>query len=70
MVTNNFTKTILHRKKIYLSKGGDNGIYADGIALGCKPGDTLVLKASNNPYTLFFYRKYLWNRKLPGHYHQ
>jgi len=40
-------------KKIYLSKGGDNGIYIDGIELGCKPGDTLVLKASNNPYTYF-----------------
>jgi len=40
-------------KKIYLTKGGDNGVYFDGNSFGCKPGDTLVLQASNNPYTYF-----------------
>ncbi len=40
-------------KKIYVTKGGDSGIYVDGNSFGCKPGDTLVLKASNNPYTYF-----------------
>jgi hypothetical protein len=37
--------------KIYAVKGGDNGIYIDGVAI--KPGDTIVLKASNNPYSYF-----------------
>ncbi|HEX5154994.1 MAG TPA: right-handed parallel beta-helix repeat-containing protein [Parafilimonas sp.] len=46
-------KPICPGKKIYLTKGGDNGIYIDGVSLGCKPGDTLVLKASNNPYAYF-----------------
>ncbi|MEP6467547.1 MAG: right-handed parallel beta-helix repeat-containing protein [Parafilimonas sp.] len=40
-------------KKIYLNKGGDNGIYIDGNSLSYNPGDTLVLKAANNPYTYF-----------------
>ena len=40
-------------KRIYLNKGGDNGIYIDGSSLSYNAGDTLVLKASNNPYTYF-----------------
>jgi hypothetical protein len=46
-------KTVCKGKKIYLNKGGDNGIYVDGNSFGCRPGDTLVLKASNNPYSYF-----------------
>jgi hypothetical protein len=37
--------------KIYVTKGGDNGIYIDGSSV--KPGDTIVLKASGNPYSYF-----------------
>lgn len=37
--------------KIVVTKGGDNGIYIDGSSI--KPGDTIVLKAANNPYTYF-----------------
>jgi hypothetical protein len=40
-------------KKIYIRKGNDNGVYLDGNSFFYKPGDTLVLKASNNPYSYF-----------------
>jgi hypothetical protein len=46
-------KSTCKGKKVYLIKGGDNGIYIDGSSFGCKPGDTLVLKASDNPFTYF-----------------
>ncbi|MFT4153086.1 right-handed parallel beta-helix repeat-containing protein [Parafilimonas sp.] len=40
-------------KKIYIKKGDDNGIYLDGKSFSYTPGDTLVLKASGNPYSYF-----------------
>ena len=40
-------------KKIYIRKGNDNGVYLDGNSFFYKPGDTLVLRASNNPYSYF-----------------
>lgn len=40
-------------KRIYIQKGGDNGVYIDGAGFACQPGDTLVVKASYNPYTYF-----------------
>lgn len=47
-------------KRIYLTKGGDNGIYLDGHYFNYSAGDTLVLKASQNPYsyvTFHFFNK-------------
>jgi len=39
-------------KRIYLNKGsGDNGIYLNGNSFSYGPGDTLVLRASQNPYS-------------------
>ncbi len=40
-------------KRIYLAKGSDNGIYINGNSYHYHPGDTLVLKACNNPYSYF-----------------
>lgn len=37
--------------KIYPNKGGDNGIYIDGKNV--RPGDTIAIRASNNPYSYF-----------------
>lgn len=44
-------KTSCNGKRIYLTKGGDNGIYIKGSSFAYNPGDTLVLKASQNPYS-------------------
>ncbi|RFM29516.1 right-handed parallel beta-helix repeat-containing protein [Deminuibacter soli] len=38
-------------KRITIIKGGDNGKYVTQQFLGCRPGDTLVIPAANNPYT-------------------
>src|SRR5689334_22847662 len=38
-------------KKIYLTKGSDNGIYMNGKTFSYSPGDTFVLRASQNPYS-------------------
>ena len=40
-------------RKIYVSKGGDNGIYINGSNYAYAPGDTLVLTAGQNPYSYF-----------------
>jgi len=40
-------------RKIYLNKGGDNGIYINGATYSYAPGDTLVLRASQNPFSYF-----------------
>jgi len=40
-------------KKIYPAKGSDNGIYLNGNTFAYAAGDTLVLKASQNPFTYF-----------------
>ncbi len=40
-------------KKIYIVKGGDNGKYISGGSFAYSPGDTLVLTASQNPYSYF-----------------
>jgi hypothetical protein len=40
-------------RKIYVNKGGDNGIYINGSNYSYAPGDTLVLRASQNPYSYF-----------------
>lgn len=42
-------KPLCKGKKIYVTKGGDNGVFVDGNAVN--PGDTIVLKALNNPYS-------------------
>jgi len=38
-------------KKIYITKGSDNGKYIDGKTFNYSPGDTLVLTAAQNPYS-------------------
>ncbi|MGI8952093.1 MAG: right-handed parallel beta-helix repeat-containing protein [Chitinophagaceae bacterium] len=40
-------------KKIYVEKQGDNGKYLNGADFSYSPGDTLVLKAAQNPYSYF-----------------
>jgi len=40
-------------RRIYITKGSDNGYYNTGQGIGCNPGDTLVLTASQNPYSYF-----------------
>jgi hypothetical protein len=40
-------------RRIYITKGSDNGYYNTGAGIGCNPGDTLVLTAAQNPYTYF-----------------
>jgi hypothetical protein len=52
-------------KRIYLTKGNDNGIYVDGGSINCQPGDTLVLQSSNNPYTYFSVGGLHGNSKCP-----
>src|SRR3954468_16062364 len=37
-------------RKIYLVKGGDGGIAISGTNFNYAPGDTFVLRASQNPY--------------------
>ncbi len=41
------------QKKIYINKGDDNGKYINGNSFGYKPGDTLVLRAQQNPFSYF-----------------
>jgi hypothetical protein len=38
-------------RRIVIAKGGDNGRYISGKTTAIYPGDTLVLKAANNPYS-------------------
>ena len=45
--------TVCKGKKIYLKKGGDNGIFFDGRLNAYLPGDTLVLKGSPWSYISF-----------------
>ncbi len=40
-------------KKIYITKGSDNGKYISNSNFSYQPGDTLVLRASGNPYSYF-----------------
>ncbi|MGZ8543805.1 MAG: PKD domain-containing protein [Flavisolibacter sp.] len=47
-----FTLTA-NAKKIYITKGSDNGRYINHSTFSYQPGDTLVLKASGNPYSYF-----------------
>lgn len=45
-------KSSCNGKRIYLTKGsGDNGIYIKGSSFSYNAGDTLVLRASQNPYS-------------------
>ncbi|MGI8952424.1 MAG: PKD domain-containing protein [Chitinophagaceae bacterium] len=39
--------------KIYIVKGSDNGKYINGASFSYSPGDTLVLKSSDNPFSYF-----------------
>ncbi len=47
------SSTICHGKRIYIHKWSDNGYYIDGSSFQYNPGDTLVLTASQNPYSYF-----------------
>jgi hypothetical protein len=52
--TNNLLmKNVVKGKRIYITKGGDNGTYLNGSSFSYNPGDTLVLKSSGNPYSYF-----------------
>ncbi len=44
-------KASCHGKRIYPKKGGDNGIYLNGKSFSYSAGDTIVLTASQNPYS-------------------
>lgn len=47
-----FTPTVhAQPHRFVITKGQDNGRYLDGVAMHLQPGDTLVLRASGNPYT-------------------
>jgi hypothetical protein len=41
-------------KKIYLKKGGDGGVLLTGSNFSYNPGDTLVLRAAENPFTYVY----------------
>jgi len=41
-------------QRIYLKKGGDGGVLLGKGSLAVQPGDTLVLKASDNPFTYVY----------------
>ncbi len=52
-ISNGYSQTAPSKgKRIYITKGSDNGKYIDG-SFPVSPGDTLVLKASGNPYSYF-----------------
>jgi len=40
-------------KRIYITKGSDNGKFINGNSFNYSPGDTLVLKSNQNPYSYF-----------------
>ena len=40
-------------RKIYPNKASDGGIYLNEVTLSYSPGDTIVLRASQNPYAYF-----------------
>lgn len=40
-------------KKIYVTKAPDDGVYINGNSFNYKPGDTIVLKSSQNPFSYF-----------------
>jgi parallel beta-helix repeat protein len=40
-------------RRIYMTKGGDQGSYLNGSTYSYAPGDTLVLRASLNPWSYF-----------------
>ena len=42
-----------HGKRIYIDKKPDNGIYINGNSFAYNAGDTIVLKASQNPFDYF-----------------
>ena len=41
-------------KRIYLTKGADNGILMGKGSLAVQPGDTLVMKAADNPFSYVY----------------
>ena len=47
----NQAQTACKGKRIYLTKGGDNGIYVDGSSYSYNAGDTFVFNSNQNPYS-------------------
>lgn len=45
--------TVCAGRRITVVKGGDNGKYLSGKTFAVYPGDTLVLKSANNPFSYF-----------------
>ncbi|HXS35434.1 MAG TPA: right-handed parallel beta-helix repeat-containing protein [Flavipsychrobacter sp.] len=53
-ISNGYSQTTTCKgKRIYITKGSDNGKYINGSSFSYSPGDTLVLKSSANPYSYF-----------------
>ena len=48
-----FNLLTFSQKRIYVTKADDNGRYLNGNSFAYNPGDTLVLKAQQNPFTYF-----------------
>lgn len=58
-------KAVCQGKRIYLTKKIDNTISIDGNSFKYSPGDTLVLKAKDNPFSVFTVQRIHGTQECP-----
>ncbi len=52
-------------KKIYLQKAGDNGVMIFSNQVSCQPGDTIVLRSSDNPFSYVYLNGFVGTAQKP-----